>query len=438
MRRGSASIEDLQADIAKGILEVERKDDGVPTKSRDQTCSNSTKWSHPRWVRVNTLKTTLDEQMRTTFVGYNIIDSLAEFQKLSLQSTEKLLHVDGHIPNLIALSPRIDPTKWSAYQNGLIIIQDKASCFPAYLLDPKSRYGPTVDACAAPGNKTTHLAAILQDEGTDSRRVNVYACERDQSRATTLTQMVQKAGASGLVSIKKGQDFLRAEPEKAPWNDVGYLLLDPSCSGSGIIARGETLRFVLPSRIDGDPSKNNSKKRKRKANGEVNANSQEVREAQGETLLRNTHPPEQLSARLSALSIFQLKLLLHAFSFPKAHKITYSTCSVYVEENEQVVIKALSSDAATGRGWRILPRDEQVAGMKSWKTRGDLRACSNAAELSGVEEVAEIAEACIRCEKDTIEGTQGFFVAAFVRDEEPGTSMELSDQEWEGFGDDET
>ena len=436
-----ASIEDLQADIGKGFSEVERKDDGGVTRRGDQTRSQSTKWSHPRWVRVNTLKTTLGEQMRTTFAGYNTIDSFSEFQKLSLQSTEKLLHVDGHIPNLIALSPKIDPTKMSAYQNGLIIIQDKASCFPAYLLDPKSRYGPTVDACAAPGNKTTHLAAILQDEGTDNRRVNVYACERDQSRATTLTQMVQKAGASGLVSVKKGQDFLRTEPEKAPWNDVGYLLLDPSCSGSGIIARGETLKFVLPSKVDGDPSKNNSKKRKRKANEEINANSQEAREAQEETPLENSQPSEQLSARLSALSTFQLKLLLHAFSFPKAHRITYSTCSVYAEENEQVVVKALSSDLAAGHGWRILPRKEQVAGMKSWKTRGDLRACSIAAKSSGIEEIAEIAEvaeACVRCEKDTIEGTQGFFVAAFVRDEERGTSLDLSDQEWEGFGDDET
>lgn len=40
----------------------------------------------------------------------------------------------------------------------------QASCIPAYVLDPPAS-SSVVDACAAPGNKTTHLAAIMGDTG---------------------------------------------------------------------------------------------------------------------------------------------------------------------------------------------------------------------------------------------------------------------------------
>lgn len=40
--------------------------------------------------------------------------------------------------------------------------------------------------------------------------------------------------------------------------------------------------------------------------------------------------------RLSKLSWLQTKLLKHALSFPKVKRVVYSTCSISVEENEQV------------------------------------------------------------------------------------------------------
>ena len=40
----------------------------------------------------------------------------------------------------------------------------QASCLPAYLLSPIAG-SHVIDACAAPGNKTTHLASIMGDQG---------------------------------------------------------------------------------------------------------------------------------------------------------------------------------------------------------------------------------------------------------------------------------
>jgi len=87
-----------------------------------------------------------------------------------------------------------------------------------------------------------------------------------------------------------------------------------------------------------------------------------------------------------------------------------------------VVVKALCSPAARERGWRVLRRDEQVDGMRRWHRRGSLGTCrsildekDDTVKLSA----EEIAEACIRCEKGSEDGTMGFFVAGFVRDAVP-------------------
>ena len=387
-------------------------------------------WPHPRWVRVNTIKSDLDEQLKTTFADYKPMESLEEMLKYALSSTEKLIHVDKHVPNLFALPPATDLSKTPAYLHGEIILQDKASCFPAYFLSPKPEDGDCMDACAAPGNKTTHLAAILH-ESQVAAKPKIYACERDKGRASTMLALIRTAGAERYVTAKAGEDFLKVDPLQAPWVTISTLLLDPSCSGSGIVGRDGALNVVLPSKEANDLLKVQSKKRKRKPNTKTRPVVHEIPEDTSNTEEKLS---ESLSARLTALSTFQLKLLLHAFQFPNARRITYSTCSIHAEENEHVVMKAIESSVAQERGWRILRREEQVSGMKAWNTRGKVDACRDVAKDEAIN-VLDIAEACIRCEKGTEEGTQGFFVAGFVRPIAGTETEQLMDQEWEGFSD---
>lgn len=363
---------------------------------------------HPRWIRVNTLNTTLEKQLSTTFKDHHKAGSVQEV----LTGSGKLIYIDEHIPNLVAVSPRFDFARCPAYKSGQIILQDKASCFPAYLLDPKPSEGDVIDGCAAPGNKTTHAAAILKSQCHDGDKSGsgIHAFEKDARRAKTLDKMVKLAGSDEFTEIHQGQDFLKVDPLDATYANTGAILLDPSCSGSGIVGRDDMPELHLPV-ADGAATANkltnqaasSSKKRKRPA--EDPDPEHVLVDDDGNTTVVASE--KDLEARLEALSSFQLTLLLHAFSFPAACKITYSTCSVHAEENEQVVLKALQSDIGQRRGWRVLPREAQVSGMQAWPVRGQIEACDGD---------QHVAESCIRAYKDDGRGVMGFFVAAFICD----------------------
>jgi putative methyltransferase len=371
-----------------------------------ETAYAGTSFRYPRWIRVNTLLTTLEDQLETTFKGFTRAYSIADVTS----SAGRSILIDEHVPNLVAVSPTFEVIKTDAYKSGAIILQDKASCFPAYLLDPCPADGDVIDSCAAPGNKTTHLASIVQSRTpeTEQRKPKVFAFEKDRTRSKTLEKMVKIAGGKEIIRISFGQDFLKVDPEAGLFRDVGCLLLDPSCSGSGIVGRDNLPTMHLPEAGGPTPNKSNkdqSRKRKRAAEVTEPVKGQVLVDDDGEQTVVSSE--QELNARLDALASFQLILLLHAFKFPSAKKITYSTCSVHAQENEQVVIKALDSEVAKARGWRILARDEQVRGMREWPVRGvDEAADGNKA----------VADACIRSYKDDGRGVMGFFVAAFVRD----------------------
>jgi putative methyltransferase len=361
---------------------------------------------YPRWIRVNILLSTLEDQLDTTFKGFTRASAIGDV----ISSSGNSIYIDEHVPNLVAVTPSFEVIKTEAYKSGAIILQDKASCFPAYLLDPHSEDGDVIDSCAAPGNKTTHLASIVQSRvpETEERVSKVYAFEKDRNRAKTLEKMVKLAGAKDIVRISFGQDFLKVDPEAALFKDVGCLLLDPSCSGSGIVGRDTLPTIHLPEvggAIPEKPGKDQGRKRKRAANDSEATEKQVLIDDDGKQTVVSSE--EELVTRLEALSGFQLILLLHAFKFPSARKITYSTCSVHAQENEQVVIKALQSEIAKARGWRILTQDQQIRGMREWPVRGSVEAADGDKIIS---------DACIRSYKDDGRGVMGFFVAAFVRD----------------------
>ncbi|KAL1407370.1 hypothetical protein Q8F55_006792 [Vanrija albida] len=233
--------------------------------------------------------------------------------------------------------------KW--YESGAVILQDKASCFPAYVVMDgwDATEGECIDATAAPGNKTSYMSALMGAEGT------LYAFERSPNRYNTLRNMLEKAQCSNVQATRG--DFTETNPADYP--NVTRILLDPSCSGSGIVNRLDYL-------VDADEAED-----------------------------------DEQAERLEKLAAFQLQMIQHAFRFPAAQRVVYSTCSIHAEEDERVVAKALAS----GKGqWRLAPR---ASVLPKWERRGL------------VDELGDGADSVIRCLPE--DKTNGFFVSCFER-----------------------
>ncbi|CDZ96592.1 Proliferation-associated nucleolar protein (NOL1) [Phaffia rhodozyma] len=285
----------------------------------------------------------------------------------------KSFHLDEHIPNLLvfALAASSILTQHVSYTSGHLILQDKASCFPAYVLAPQpsltSQPSHVIDATAAPGNKTSHLSALLAHAsllaGISSPKAQdkVHAFELSPKRFKVLEMMIGRAGCTNVELGGTRRDFLETDPYGAEWRDVKYLLLDPSCSGSGIVNR---LDFLT-----------------------------EEAEEENDTTKKE---------RLDKLAGFQLNMIRHAMKFPNAKKLVYSTCSIHPEEDEHVVLAALESKEAKEHGWSIAPRSMV---LPDWDRRG------RPEEMAGR---VDLAESVVRCEPG-VDKTNGFFVSCFIR-----------------------
>lgn len=368
----------------------------------------------PRWVRVNTIKTTVERALNIPpFNSFTRVDSLERLCDAA-GASPNMYYVDDHIPNLLAFPVSLTHvlTSHHLYTSGALILQDKASCLPAYILNPPPG-SYVIDACAAPGNKTTHLAAVMMGGCDMHGKGKIIAFERDLRRSDVLTKMVNTAGAAGVVEVRKASDFLKTDPFNDP--HLGYtthLLLDPSCSGSGITAREKAEDSITKFTPISTPVQSHASSKKRKR-----TSSPPIVELENEGILSDGNATA-LATRLSTLSRFQLTLLLHALRYPHAKRITYSTCSIYPQENEHIVVAALLSPIAKERGWKL---DSELCMLRGWKRRGILvEVKKKVNELLKPGEtmengwVEDVATGCIRCEEG--DGTGGFFVACLTRE----------------------
>lgn len=159
--------------------------------------------------------------------GWKYIDKTFETYDEFLEAVKNLddesYLPDFHIKNLFVFPP--SSKKYFAGNElaaeGKFLLQDKASCLPSFLLNPPHKCAGVLDMCAAPGNKTTHLAAIMKNKG------KIYGVEMNTRRYATLLEMISATGSSIIQPINR--DVLEITDEDVP--NVEYILLDPSCSG---------------------------------------------------------------------------------------------------------------------------------------------------------------------------------------------------------------
>jgi 16S rRNA (cytosine967-C5)-methyltransferase len=147
-------------------------------------------------------------------------------------------HADQELHEALVLEEPFDAHASPLWAAGAFIAQSRAAMLVSHALAPLP--GERVlDLCAAPGGKTTHLAALMQGEG------EVWAVERNRRRAAELARTAERLGAANVAL--EIADAARERPEGPIFDRV---LVDPPCSGLGTLQSRPDLRWrVTPEAV---------------------------------------------------------------------------------------------------------------------------------------------------------------------------------------------
>jgi 16S rRNA (cytosine967-C5)-methyltransferase len=171
----------------------------------------------PLHLRVNTQRTELDK----------VLESL---HARGLDARAGKLSSDAIIVKRGEVSLG-SPVDWPEWKEGSIIAQDEAAQLVGRLANPREGW-TIIDACAAPGGKSTHLAQLMKDEG------NVIACDLAPGRLKLVRENAERLGL-GSIETKAGD--IREIIDELPQADL--VLLDAPCLGTGTWRRRPDARW---------------------------------------------------------------------------------------------------------------------------------------------------------------------------------------------------
>ena len=216
------------------------------------------------YARVNTLKVTVEEFLRL------------HPEALPLPGRGGFVEFPGLFPH-------------EAVQEGQCYIQDPSTAMACELLGPEQ--GETIiDACAAPGGKSSMIAALMKNEGA------LIACDREAQRLQVLRENLARLGATMARVVRHDWRSGAVPEELAGIGLVDRVLVDAPCSNTGVMRRRVDVRW----RLRADEFERMQK--------------------------------QQISIVRSAIPLLKPKGIL-----------VYSTCSLEPEENREVV-KALVNE----------------------------------------------------------------------------------------------
>ncbi len=243
----------------------------------------------------------------------NTEDYLARLQALSIKAKPHPV-----LPYAVILETPVAVKDLPGFQDGDVTVQDCAAQLAATLVAPLSNQR-VLDACCAPGGKTTHLLECAPDLKM------CLALDIDNTRLARVQENLTRLKLSATLQqadILKPNDW---------WDGIPFdrILLDAPCSATGVIRRHPDIKLL---RTDSD---------------------------------------------IQQVAMLQQQMLdiLWPMLLPGG-RLIYATCSVMPEENEQQIaqFKRRHSDCEidttskpwgrwTGHGWQILPGEQDMDGF---------------------------------------------------------------------------
>jgi len=170
----------------------------------------------PMTIRINTLKTSPEE-----------LELKLKVEGFSYATTN--LSPDG-----IVLTDSTQPIqKTDLFREGLLRIQDEGAQLVSYLINPKDNEN-ILDVCAGTGGKTTHLAAIMKNDG------HILATDRHPGKLTELTKEITRLGINNIQTQQVDLSIMLPIALKEKFDQV---LVDAPCSGTGTLRRNPEIKW---------------------------------------------------------------------------------------------------------------------------------------------------------------------------------------------------
>ena len=255
--------------MPKWIVEELVKENGI--KIAEQICKNSNLKPNIT-IRVNRLKIAKKELI----------------QKLEQKGIEckEPENEEMNTQDFLILSKVKNIENLQEFKDGFFTIQDLSAGQAAKILDP--RPGEMVlDACSAPGGKTTYLAELMENKG------KIKAWDIHEHRTKLVEQNANRLGINIIeTQVKDATQYDKNLDEK-----FDKILLDVPCLGIGVIKRKPDIKWQ--------------------------------------------RKPEDIEE----ITLIQRKILENCSKYlKKGGTLVYSTCSILKEENEEIVMKFLSEN----------------------------------------------------------------------------------------------
>ncbi|WP_448265072.1 16S rRNA (cytosine(967)-C(5))-methyltransferase RsmB [Nostoc sp. DSM 114159] len=230
-------------------------------------------------------------QSPTIDLRINPLRTSIEEVEAALQSAGVLVRRIPHLPQALRFIGNTGSIqKLPGFKEGWWTVQDASAQLVSHLLDPQPGE-VVIDACAAPGGKTTHIAELMADKG------KIWACDRTASRLRKLQENSQRLNLQSIqIYTGDSRHFKQFQ------NTADRVLLDAPCSGLGTMHRHADARW------------------------------------------------RQTPESVRELSLLQRELLTHTSTFVKPDGVlVYATCTLHPAENEQVI----SAFLADSPDWQI-------------------------------------------------------------------------------------
>jgi|SaaInlStandDraft_2_1057019.scaffolds.fasta_scaffold02215_4 16S rRNA (cytosine967-C5)-methyltransferase len=227
------------AKLINAILQnyIRRDKQGIVIETKEA------KFSHPQWL-IDTIESSYPGKSEEIFTVNNMHPPYTIRVNASKTSTSEYLDMLKHndiahsihefLPYCLHIKQSIDAQKLPGYEAGLFYVQDAAPQLTPTFIDAEASH-TILDACAAPGGKTSHLGSAFPNTLITA----VDNCpERIKLLEANLKRLDMQKNINVLCTDLSGAN------DWAQGNLFDYIVMDAPCSATGIIRRQPDIKVI--------------------------------------------------------------------------------------------------------------------------------------------------------------------------------------------------